>query len=234
MDLEKCEFFQTSLMFLVYTVGSNSLRTDLENASAMVNYPLLRTATEVKRFIGQCSRYSCFIKDFPSLMSPINDLKKGRRKSQPIAWTAAAETSFVKIEELLISAPILVQPIFLYHSQSSAMQGAENVVPDAFYRIRYEPNISMLNPFNVDIECIDLWYSNLREKTIKLPEKYPQWKVEDDFVFKFVPNNLPVHSDLPEWNLLVPSPQVNVVIQNCHNPPTAGHFYFYRTLNRIQ
>lgn len=110
MNLEKCEFFKTSLKFLGYIVGSNSLRTYLEMVSAMVNYPRPWTATEIKRFIGLCSWHRRFIKDFSSFVSPINDLLNGCRESQSISCTDAAENSFVNIKELLISAHILAQP----------------------------------------------------------------------------------------------------------------------------
>lgn len=78
----------------------------------MVNYPRPRTTTEIKRFVGLCSWYRRFIKDFSTLLSPINDLLKGKKKGQPITWTDAAEKAFVKVKELLVSAPILSQPDF--------------------------------------------------------------------------------------------------------------------------
>lgn len=112
INLSKCEFFKTTLKFLGYIVGSNSLQTDPEKVSCMVNFPRPRTTTEIKRFVGMCSWYRRFIKDFASLMSPINDLLKGRKKNQTISWNDAAEISFVKVKQLLVSAPILSQPDF--------------------------------------------------------------------------------------------------------------------------
>lgn len=348
VNLEKCEFFKTTLRFLGYIVGSNSLRTDPEKVSAMVNYPRPKSATDVKRFVGMCSWYRRFIKDFSTLMSPINDLLKGRRKSQPITWTDAAESSFVSIKKLLVSAPILTQPDFsqpfviqsdasntglggcltqeidgkehviAYASRSLSRaernyttvekeclallfcidkfrmwiegapkfkaitdcysllwlnsmknptgklarwsmrlrqhnfelvhrKGVDNVVPDALSRMYSEiegpgdngneselPSVNVLNPFEVDLGRVDLWYSEQRDKIIESPENYPQWKVEEQYIFKFIPNNIPMESNLPEWKLVVPSPQVDDVIQHCHSPPTSGHFGFFKTLSRIQ
>lgn len=221
-------------------------------------------------------------------MSPINDLLKGRRKSQPITWTDAAEASFVKIKELLVSSPILSQPdfskpfiitsdasltgvggalsqimdgdehIIAYASRSLTRaernysvvereclgvlfcldkfrmyiegapkfkiitdcysllwlnnmknptgklarwsvrlrqhnfelihrRGVDNVVADALSRIpphdqEDPPVVSLINPFSVDVDRIDPWYNDLREKIIMSPDKYTQWKVEDEFV----------------------------------------------------
>lgn len=344
VNLEKCEFFKTSLKFLGYIVGSNSLRTDPEKVSAMVNYPRPRSASEVKRFIGLCSWYRRFIKDFSTLVSPINDLLKGRRKSQPITWTDTAESSFVRIKELLVSAPILTQPDFskpfiiqsdasntglggcltqeidgeerviAYASRSLSRaernysvvereclgvifciekfrmyiegapkfkvitdcysllwlnnlknptgklarwairlrqhnfdlvhrKGVDNIVPDALSRMHTESAlsetkdvscISALNPFDVDIDRIDPWYDQMRQKIKSSPDSYPQWKINDDFLYKFIPDYLPAKSNLPEWKLVVPSPQVLEVIQKCHSPPTSGHFGFFKTFHRVQ
>lgn len=78
----------------------------------MANYPRSSTTTEMKRFVGLCSWYRCFIKDLFTLLSRINDLLRNRKKNQKIVWTPEAETSFVKIKELLVSASILLQPDF--------------------------------------------------------------------------------------------------------------------------
>lgn len=112
INLGKCEFFKKSLTYLGYIVGSNGLRTDPDKIEAMINYPRPTNTTEIKRFVGLCSWYKRFIKDFSTLMSPINDLLKGKRKKQKIDWSEEAESSFQKIKDALVSAPILSQPDF--------------------------------------------------------------------------------------------------------------------------
>lgn len=78
----------------------------------MVNYPRPTNATEIKRFIGLCSWYRRFIINFSSLVAPINELLKGRKKKQPIAWNPQAEEAFINIKNALVSAPILRSPDF--------------------------------------------------------------------------------------------------------------------------
>lgn len=114
INISKCEFLKTSLVYLGLVVGQNSLRTDPNKVSTMVNYPRPTNVTEVRRFIGLCSWYRRFIKEFSTLMSPINDLikGKGRIKKQKIEWTLEAEQSFLRIKQALVSAPILCQPDF--------------------------------------------------------------------------------------------------------------------------
>lgn len=80
INLEKCEFFKTSLRYLGFVVDGNGLRTDPEKVSCMFNYPRPTTTTEVKRFVGMTSWYRKFICHFSTLMSPLNDLIKAKKK----------------------------------------------------------------------------------------------------------------------------------------------------------
>lgn len=333
INLEKCDFFKTSLKFLGYVVGNNSLRTDPDKVASMVNFSRPKTTTEIKRFTGMCSWYRRFIKDFSTLLSPINDLLKGKKKGQHIKWTDEAEAAFIKVKELLVSAPILVQPDFnekftiqcdasntglggiltqvidgderviAYASRSLSRaernyttlekellavlfsidkfrayiegvkftvitdnysllwlnnlknpsgklvrwavklrqhsfdlihrKGTLNVVADALSRITYEDD-KLAVIYDVDVDRIDPWFDNLRSEIIKDPDKFSQWKVENDFVYKHIPARMVMYTNIPEWKLLVPKPQRTEVIQACHDPPTSGHFGFYKTLNRVQ
>lgn len=333
VNLKKCEFFKTSLKFLGFVVGGNSLCTDPDKISAMVNYPRPTTSTEVKRFVGLCSWYRRFIKDFSTLLSPINDLLKGKKKKEAISWTPAAEASFHKIKQALVSAPILSQPDFsqpfsiqcdasdtglggvltqvldgsekviAYASRSLSRternysvtereclavifsiekfrpyvegtkfqvitdhysllwlsnlknptgklarwsmrlrqhnfdlvhrKGANNVVPDALSRMFPEQKVE-ISFLEVDTDRIDPWFNDLREKITRSPEKFPQWKVENDLVYKFIPSDIPFATNSVEWKILVPKPQRLDVIKSCHDPPTAAHFGFFKTLHRVQ
>lgn len=350
INIKKCEFFKKTLKFLGYIVGSNSLRTDPNKVSAMLNFPRPTTTTEIKRFIGLCSWYRRFIKSFSALVSPINDLLKGRKKGQSIDWSPAAEESFIKIKELLVSAPILCQPdyskeffvecdasntglggvlvqnidgedrVIAYASRTLSRaernysvtereclavifaiekfrpwidgikftvrtdhysllwlnnlqnptgrlarwavrlrqfsfnlvhrKGSNNVVPDFLSRAPPidSPNdlsevdhgkisskfISSITIPEVSLDKIDPWYNNLRKKVRSTPNSYPQWKVENDFLLKFIPVAVPFSSNLIEWKYVVPRPQRRDIIDACHSPPTCSHLGVYKTLSRIK
>jgi Reverse transcriptase (RNA-dependent DNA polymerase). len=112
INLKKCEFFKTSLKYLGYVIDQDGLRTDPDKVSAMVNYPRPTTSTEIKRFVGLCSWYRRFIENFSSLVSPLNDLLKGKKKKEKINWSPDAEKAFINIKKALISSPILCSPDF--------------------------------------------------------------------------------------------------------------------------
>ena len=45
-------------------------------------------------------------------MAPINELLHGKKKNENILSNPNAKTSFIKIKQALVSAPILSQPVF--------------------------------------------------------------------------------------------------------------------------
>lgn len=54
-----------------------------------------------------CSWYRRFVPHFASLIAPINDLLKGRKKGEKTVWSAEAGDAFDRIKQALVSAPIL-------------------------------------------------------------------------------------------------------------------------------
>lgn len=112
INVNKCEFCRSSLSYLGFIIDKEGLRTNPDKVTAMLNYPVPRTATEIKRFIGLCSWYRRFIPHFSTITAPITELIKGRRKSQKIQWSDAAERSFQSIKQALVAAPVLAAPDF--------------------------------------------------------------------------------------------------------------------------
>lgn len=112
INLEKCKFCRPSLSFLGYVVDKNGLHSNPERVSAVVNYSRPSNVTEIKRFIGMVGWYQRFIKGYSDLIVPLNELIKGRAKRQSIKWTEAAEISFQKLKQCLITTPVLTNPDF--------------------------------------------------------------------------------------------------------------------------
>lgn len=336
INLDKCEFFKPRLKYLGYIIeGGQGLRTDPEKVSTMVNYPRPKTTTEIKRFIGLCSWYRRFIGAFSTLVSPINDLLKGKKKKQEIDWTAEAEAAFVKIKNALIAAPVLCSPDFsktftiqcdasdtglggvltqdidggerviAYCSRSLSRaernytvterellallfslekfrmyvegtrfrvitdhysllwlnnlkdpsgrlarwavklrqhsfelihrKGASHKVPDALSRID-SPTSKEVQVLSTSLlnDGSDPWYNDLRDRIIQDPSSFPQWKLVNNVLFKYIPNNLPLRSNVCEWKTVLPKNSRPVIVEKCHDLPTSGHFGFYKTLSRVQ
>lgn len=112
INLDKCEFCRPSLTYLGFLVDQNGLRTNPEKVDSILNFPVPKTTTQIKRFIGLVSYYRRFIKNFSSTSSAITDLLKGRKKGQPITWTDDAEKAFIDIKNRLTTSPVLAAPDF--------------------------------------------------------------------------------------------------------------------------
>jgi hypothetical protein len=109
---KKCQLFRTNLKYLGFIVDEHGPGTDPDKVAAMVSYPVPKTSTEIKRFVGMCSWYRRFIPHFSTVMSPINALLTGKRKRQKTEWTPEAQEAFQKIKDALVSAPVLSSPDF--------------------------------------------------------------------------------------------------------------------------
>ena len=112
VNLEKCKFCRSSIPFLGFVVDSKGIHSDPEKVRAVELFPRPSTVTQIKRFIGLIGWYRRFIPDFSTLSSSITALISGKKKSNPIVWTEAAENAFVELKSRLSSAPVLVSPDF--------------------------------------------------------------------------------------------------------------------------
>jgi hypothetical protein len=80
---------------------------------------------------------------------------------------------------------------------------------------------------------LDESYTRLRDNIIANPQRNPSWKVENGFVYRFVPNKIVLPGNVPEWKLLVPRNQRTKILESCHDAPTSAHFGYYKTLSRL-
>lgn len=72
-------------------------------------WPTPENLKELQTFLGKCSYYRKFIKDFSKLTSP---LRKLVAKEAEFIWTDEQQQAFETLKEKLCSAPLLAQPNF--------------------------------------------------------------------------------------------------------------------------
>ena len=83
---------------------------DPEKVRAILEWPTLRSATEVRSFHGLSSFYRKFIKGFSSICGPLTETMRGDRKE--FKWTTGADKSFNLLKEKVTEQPILALPNF--------------------------------------------------------------------------------------------------------------------------
>lgn len=117
------------------------------------------------------------------------------------------------------------------------------VVPDALSRSPVDPptNNDVLvisNPdevisLDINLNDLDKFYKTIRDKIEKNPDNYPQWLVQNNYVYKLIPSRIPLNTNISEWKLLVPKSQIKNIIGSCHDVPTASHAGYKKTHDRV-
>lgn len=105
----KCQFGLRRVRFLGHVLDQQGISVDESKISIVKNYPVPNTPKKVKSFIGLCSYYRRFVKDFSSIASPLRLLLKQNTK---FVWTQKCQEAFEELKQKLITAPILSLPDF--------------------------------------------------------------------------------------------------------------------------
>ncbi|MEW8546122.1 MAG: reverse transcriptase domain-containing protein [Candidatus Thiodiazotropha sp.] len=104
---EKCHFAVEQVKYLGHIITKDGVEVDPDNTSKVRSFPRPKSQKEIRTFLGLCNYYRRFIENFSKIASPLNALLAKDRK---FVWNEACETSFNKLKEALITAPVLKYP----------------------------------------------------------------------------------------------------------------------------
>jgi hypothetical protein len=104
----KCSLFQKKIKFLGHIVSEDGISTDPAKIEAVLTWPTPRDAKEVKSFLGLCSYYRRFVKDFALKAKPLHKVSD---KSSKFEWSQECDESFQSLKTSLTSSPILGYPV---------------------------------------------------------------------------------------------------------------------------
>ena len=115
----KCDF-PAEIPFLGHVVSCEGIQVDPENCSTVNKYPVQKNPTEVKSFLGLCSYYGRYVKDFAKISRPRHQLTE---KSKGFPWNSKAHEAFEILKARLTSAAVLAfpsmrEPFILYTDAS--------------------------------------------------------------------------------------------------------------------
>ncbi|UYV71727.1 hypothetical protein LAZ67_9000138, partial [Cordylochernes scorpioides] len=126
LNLSKCRFAYEELLLLGHVVSKEGITPDPEKIASIKDFPALKTIKNVRAFLGLCSYYRRFIKEFSKIAYPLQILT---RKNQPFVWGKEQESSFLTLKEKLSSPEVLThydpnKPIGLHTGASDQGLGA--------------------------------------------------------------------------------------------------------------
>ena len=104
----KCDLFQKEVAFLGHRVSVEGVRCDPAKLEAVSKWPRPETCAEVRSFLGLANYYKRFVPKFSEVALPLVNLTC---KSVVFSWNESCEESFVKLKELLTTAPTLAYPL---------------------------------------------------------------------------------------------------------------------------
>jgi transposase InsO family protein len=114
----KCHFAKKEVEYLGHVISSAGIKTSQRKIDKVKNWPSPNNETELRSFLGLCGYYRRFIKNYSSIVAPLEKLcttpnnkkcKANFSKSQWI-WNSHHEESFLHLKYCLTHAPILAYP----------------------------------------------------------------------------------------------------------------------------
>jgi hypothetical protein len=107
LKLNKCKFARKSVRYLGFILSEKGIQPDPDKLKVVENYPVPKTATEIKSFTGLTSYYRRLIPNYSVYAKPLTQLI---RKNAKFVWTEAQQKGFEALKNALISAPVVSFP----------------------------------------------------------------------------------------------------------------------------
>jgi hypothetical protein len=125
---------------------------------------------------------------------------------------------------------LLLQP---YDFEIKHRPGKDHVVPDLLSRS--VPIMCFTDATKHFSHTNDAWYKRMRENIVSDPLKYPQFRVENNVLFKYVQCRIPeLAQEHDYWKKVVPKDSRLKVFSRCHDDVTSGHMGVFKTFQRIR
>ncbi|GBG86706.1 hypothetical protein CBR_g41770 [Chara braunii] len=105
VNLEKCEFGRTKILYLGHEVPAEGIRPEDAKVASIRDWPEPQTVTEVRSFLGMCGYYRNFVKNYSTVASPLTDLT---RLDTPWDWSDECEGAFKQLKHALMNHEVLM------------------------------------------------------------------------------------------------------------------------------
>ena len=107
LNPRKCLLFRSEVKFLGHIVSREGVRTDPQKTAAVAEWPQPSNVRELRRFLGFCTYYRRFVKNFAHISAPLYALTK---EGVTFHWSLSCQNSFEGLKSALVEAPVLQYP----------------------------------------------------------------------------------------------------------------------------
>lgn len=104
LNSSKCHFGRREITMLGHLVNAAGIQPDPQKVHAVRNFPVPCSTNDVRSFLGLCSYFRRFVKQFADIARPLTDLLK---KDASFSWGPLQEQAFSTLIERLTTSPIL-------------------------------------------------------------------------------------------------------------------------------
>lgn len=163
VQLDKSEFLRKEVEFLGHVVNENGVSPNPNKVNIIDKFPLPRTETEIKRFLGMTGYYRRFIENYAHVSKPMTKFLK--KNSLIDINDQQYVRAFIDLKEKLSKAPLLIYPDFA--EQFEITTDASNVAIGGVLSQNDKPiayvsrtlNEHELNYSTIEKECLGIvWY----------------------------------------------------------------------------
>ncbi|GBN31768.1 Retrovirus-related Pol polyprotein from transposon 297 [Araneus ventricosus] len=102
-----CRFFRKEVSYLGHIISSDGVKTGPEKTKAVVDWPRPEIVHDLRSFLGLCTYYRRFVRNFSAIARPLHKLSEARSNFN---WTEECEKSFNSLKQALITSPVLTYP----------------------------------------------------------------------------------------------------------------------------
>ena len=103
----KCKLLRKEVSFLGHVINEHGVTTDPQKIRDVEKWPIPHAVKQIRSFLGLCSYYRRFVKNFSTIAKPLHRLTE---KAVEFKWTKECEESFNTLKTALTSAPVLAFP----------------------------------------------------------------------------------------------------------------------------
>lgn len=115
LEPSKCHLFSSEVEYLGHMVRPGFISVNEKNLKAIRRAKFLQTQTQLMSFLGKCTVYRRFARDYAKVSTPLKRLVSSKLPKTSAPPTEEEREAFDRLRELLCTPPVLAIPKSGFH-----------------------------------------------------------------------------------------------------------------------